>query len=278
MTRIAFAQYLPVFGETGTNFRTIERLVSEADSADLLVLPELGTTGYEFRDRAEVASLAEPFSTGPLSSMLRDLAARHQTTLVIGYAERDGNRLYNACQLATPDGSLTNYRKIHLFSRETELFDPGNALPPVVETPAGRVGLMICFDWFFPETSRVLALAGAQVIAHPSNLVLTYCQKAMYARSVENGVFTITANRIGTEDRAGRSLTFTGASQILDHRGNLLASAGANAEAIGTADVDLTQADDKQITPYNHLLNSRRTDLYGSVAWIPETQHSRRRS
>lgn len=262
-TRIAFAQYLPPFGEPETNFATITRLAAQARAADLLVFPELGTTGYEFRDRDEVAALAEPFRDGPLSALLRELAARHQTTLVAGYAERDGDRLFNACQLATPDGTLANYRKIHLFSRETELFDPGDSLPPVVETPAGRVGMMICFDWFFPETARVLALAGAQVIAHPSNLVLSYCQRAMYARSVENGVFTITANRIGTEERAGRSLTFTGASQILDPRGNTLASAPADAEALGFAEVDLSQADNKQITPYNHLLNSRRTDLYG---------------
>ena len=263
-TTIGFGQYLPVFGERETNFRTIERIVAQGAAADLLVLPELGGTGYEFRDRAEVASLAESFGEGPTSEVLRSLASGYNVTLVLGYPERAGDRFYNSCMLATPDGSLYNYRKIHLFSRETELFTPGDAPPPVIQTPAGRVGLMICFDWFFPETARLLALSGAQIIAHPSNLVLSYCQRAMFARSVENGVFSITANRIGTEERvAGRRLTFTGGSQILDPRGNTLASAPRDEEAVGLATVDVEASDNKQITPYNHLLGSRRVDLYG---------------
>lgn len=265
-TTLGFGQYLPVFGERETNFRTIERIVAQGAEADLLVLPELGATGYEFRDREEVASLAETFGTGPTSDLLRALAARYSVTLVLGYPERDGERFYNSCMLATPDGSLYNYRKIHLFSRETELFAPGDDPPPVIETPAGRVGLMICFDWFFPETARLLALGGAQILAHPSNLVLDYCQRAMFARSVENGVYSITANRIGTEERAaGRRLTFTGGSQILDTRGNTLASAPRDEEAVGLATVDVQAADNKQITPYNHLLGSRRVDLYGPL-------------
>ncbi len=262
---IGYAQYLPVFGDRDGNLLTVERMVREADSADLLVLPELGATGYDFRDRDEVASLAEPFGQGPTSDTLRALAAEHSTTLAIGYPEHAGDHYYNACMLATPDGALHNYRKTHLFSRETELFTPGDAPPPVIETPAGRVGLMICFDWFFPEVTRLLALGGAQIIAHPSNLVLDYCQRAMYARSVENGVFSITANRIGCEERVGRSLTFTGASQVLDNRGNVLTSATRDREEIGLVSVNVETADDKQITPYNHLLDSRRTDLYGGL-------------
>lgn len=255
-----------MFGERDANFRTIERLIGGSARADLLVLPELGATGYEFRDRDEVATLAEPFGKGPTSDFLRALAARHAVTLAMGYPERAGEKFYNSCLLATPDGQLSNYRKIQLFSRENDLFTPGDAPPPVVETPAGRVGLMICFDWFFPEVARVLALKGAQILAHSSNLVLNYCQRAMYARSVENGVFSITANRIGTEERAGRRLTFTGASQILDPRGQCLVSAPPDEEGVGLAELDPEAADNKQINPYNHLLNSRRTDLYGALS------------
>lgn len=122
--------------------------------------------------------------------------------------------------------------------------------------------MMICFDWIFPETARSLALQGAQIIAHPSNLVLQYCQRAMYARSVENRVFTITANRIGTEERAGRTLTFTGASQVLNPRGDTLVSAPGDEEHVGVAEADLTHADDKHITEYNDLMAQRRPDMY----------------
>ena len=168
--------------------------------------------------------------------------------------------------IALPDGALTNYRKLHLFSRETELFEPGDAEPPVIETPAGRVGMMICFDWLFPETARILALKGAQIIAHPSNLVLDYCQRAMYCRCIENAVFIITANRIGTEDRAGRSLTFTGASQILDTEGATLASAPPDAESIEIVEIDPWRADEKRITEYNDRLKDRRSELYGTLS------------
>lgn len=274
MAKAGFAQYEVKFGRREENFATIRRKVEEARDADLLVLPELGATGYEFVDRDEVADLAEQAGHGPTSDLLRELSNRYGMDLVIGYPERDGDRFYNSCMLVQPDGSLTNYRKLHLFSRENELFSPGDAPPPVVETKACRVGMMICFDWFFPEVARLLALNGAQIIAHPSNLVLTFCQRAMFARSVENGVFSITANRTGTEERAGRSLTFTGQSQVLDTRGEALATASPTEDCVRLVELEPTHADHKQINPHNHLLHSRRIDVYGDLlnASLPRGQ------
>ncbi|MBD3167349.1 beta-ureidopropionase, partial [bacterium] len=121
------------------------------------------------------------------------------------------------------------------------------------------------FDWVYPETARLLAMEGAQIIAHPSNLVLQYCQQAMFARSVENRVFTITSNRIGTEDRAERVLTFTGASQVMNPRGERLIDAPTDSEHIGLAKVNPFDADDKKMTDYNHLFAGRRTDVYGPL-------------
>lgn len=267
---LAFGQFEVRFGKRETNFARVEALVADTLDVDLLVLPELGFTGYEFKDRDEVADFAEPLGGGPTSDFLRKLAHRLDAVIIAGYPERSGDRFYNSCMMATPSGELTNYRKIHLFSRECDLFLAGDAPPAVVETPAGRVGMMVCFDWIFPEVSRMLAVAGAQIIAHPSNLVLPYCQRAMFARSIENHVFTITANRIGTESRAGRSLTFTGASQIVSPDGEVLAAAASNAEAVHTVEVDVDQADAKQINPYNHLITSRRPDLYGSLVSVAD--------
>ena len=263
--RIGYAQFLPDFGRRETNLDHLRRLTADAGPADLLVFPELAVTGYEFRDAQEALSLAEPFETGPTSQTLLDLAATHAMTLVTGYAERSGSRVYNACMLATPQRRLHNYRKIHLFSREKDLFSPGDAPPPVIDTPAGRIGLMICFDWIFPETARLLALGGAHVIAHPANLVLPYCQRAMVTRSIENKVFTVTANRIGEENRAGRVLRFTGASQVLNPRGEVLARASADEEAVATALVDLALAEDKSVADSNDLMRDRRIDLYDGL-------------
>ena len=262
---IGYAQFLPVLGEVRKNLAFIERLAAEAVGADLLVFPELATSGYDFKDRAEAGRYAEVFGEGATSALALRLAAAHGMTIVIGYPERAGDRQYNSCLMALPDGALHNYRKIHLFSRETLLFDPGDALPPVIETPAGRIGLMICFDWVFPETARVLALAGAQIIAHPSNLVLPWCQRAMFCRCVENRVYAVTANRVGTETHAGRTLTFTGASQVVSPMGEYLVQAPVDGEHVGVARVDVSKADDKSITEFNNVWADRRTDLYGDV-------------
>lgn len=277
MKTLGFAQFEVTFGNKEANFFKVEQLVSGATSTnsqlDLLVLPELCFTGYDFIDKSEVAKYSEPLGTGPTSAFLSNLSSELNTVIIAGYPEEGAeDKYYNSCMLVTPTGDFFNYRKIHLFSRENDLFSPGDIPPQAIDTSAGRIGMMICFDWFFPETARLLALDGAQVIAHPSNLVLPYCQRAMYARSVENGVLSITANRTGTEDRAGRVLTFTGGSQILGVDGMPLAQADAENECIMMAVTDLSQADQKQLNPYNNLFGSRRTDLYEKLLLTRSTQ------
>src|SRR5262249_55396179 len=143
--------------------------------------------------------------------------------IAYGFAESDGARLYNAALLVGPQGIVGSYRKLHLFMREKELFDAGETAPPVLHVSDVGVGLMICFDWVFPEVARTLALRGAQILAHPSNLVMPWCQAAMLTRSLENRVFSITANRTGSEPKPdGSTTTFTGRSQVVSPRGELL--------------------------------------------------------
>ncbi len=263
--KIGFAQFEVEFGERQANFARVDALLKNTDAVDLLVLPELAFTGYEFKDRAEVDSLAERCGDGPTTDFLRRIAQKINAVVVAGYAETDGSHYYNSAMMVLPGGETHNYRKVQLFSRENDLFSPGDAAPKAYDTPAGRIGMMICFDWYFPETARLLALDGAQIIAHPSNLVLPYCQKAMYARSVENHLFTITANRVGTESRTGRTLIFTGGSQVLDPDGQVLTLAPTEGGFLGITAADISKADNKQINQYNNLLSSRRTDLYGSL-------------
>lgn len=266
VSKIGFAQYEVKFGEYDDNTATIMRLAESAKGADLLVFPELGLTGYEFKDARETERYAEPFGAGPTSETLKKLAKRLKMSLVIGYPEYTTRGVYNSAMLATPDGKLHNYRKLHLFSREKDLFTPGDGEPPVIQTPAGRVGLMICFDWFFPETARILAIKGAQIIAHPSNLVLQWCQRAMFCRCLENAVFAVTANRIGAENRAGRKLRFTGASQVVDPKGEVLIKATEAEEFVGLVDIKPKDADDKTIATLNHRLDDRRPEHYGALA------------
>jgi len=124
---------------------------------------------------------------------------------------------------------------------------------------------MICFDWIFPEAARTLALKGADLICHPSNLVLPYCPNAMVTRAIENRVFTITANRIGNEERNGKKkLTFIGQSEIVNPTGKILYRASEDQEEFHAVEINPLEAREKQINPYNHLLNDRKPKRYTS--------------
>lgn len=227
------------------------------------VLPELALTGYEFADSAELRQFAEGVPGGKSSSWLLSLAEKYEAAFIVGLPEVSSGRLYNSAMLVKPEGYVGRYRKLHLFDREKELFEPGDEWLKVFDVGGIKIGIMICFDWIFPETARTLALRGAQIICHPANLMLPYCQKAMFARSVENGVFTITANRVGVENRAGRQMVFTGGSQMLDPKGNTLAKAGTETIEAKVVEIEPEKALCKEVTATNHLFRDRRTAFYG---------------
>jgi len=261
--RVGYLQFAPIFGAKRSNFEKVEGFF-EGAKADLIVLPELFSTGYVFESREELLSLAEDQS-GETFAFLRGLSLKTRTAIVAGIAERDGEQCYNSCFLFCEGETVAKYRKLHLFDREKELFTPGD-LPLVVKEIKGvKIGLMICFDWVFPEVTRILALRGAQIICHPSNLVLPHCPRAMITRCIENGIFAITANRVGIEARAGIELRFIGTSQVISPRGEVLAKAGDTEEIIQVVDIDPSLALNKMITQRNHLLNDRRPEFYGDL-------------
>lgn len=258
--RIGFLQMRPRFGSVEHNVERIESKLERVRDATV-VLPELATTGYLFESKREALALAEP-ANGPSLLRLREVARAQQLTLCVGFAERAGRRVFNSAATITPSGRTYVYRKTHLFDREKLTFDrsPDKRLTTVGTRP--RYGIMICFDWVFPEVCRSLALAGARIVLHPSNLVLPYCQAAMVTRAVENRVFTVTCNRVGTESRAGTRLRFTGQSRIVDPGGRVLAQAGVREEALKLVRIDPDLARSKRITARNDLFRDRRTRAY----------------
>ncbi|MBI4389934.1 MAG: acyltransferase [Nitrospinae bacterium] len=260
--KLGFVQNNPAFGNVRENVdRALELLAGM--EADLIVLPELFSTGYQFVDREEALELAEPIPDGPTSRLLIGQARSQKTVLVAGLAERDGQTVYNSALVAGPQGYLGKYRKAHLFDSENDVFQPGDLPLPVFDVGPCRVGVMICFDWRFPETARTLALNGADVIAHPSNLVLPHCPQAMITRCLENRVYAVTADRVGTEARVpGESLKFMGQSQVVDPDGQVLYRASADREETKIVEIDVARARDKKINPRNDLLSGRRLDLY----------------
>ncbi len=260
--RIGYLQFRPEFGAVESNLRRARELLGE-ERADLWVLPELFSTGYQFTSPREARELAEPVPEGPTTQALLAWARQWSCYIAAGLAELTPQGAYNSAVLVGPQGLLLRYRKAHLFYREKEHFLPGDTGFQVAEAGGAWVGLMVCFDHLFPEAARTLALKGAQIIAHPANLVLPgLAQLTMRARALENRVFTVTANRIGEEQRGGESLRFTGQSQIVSPRGEVLASSGEEAEEAVAVEIDPAIALDKRVTPLNDLLADRRVELY----------------
>jgi predicted amidohydrolase len=183
--------------------------------------------------------------------------------IVAGLPERAGTACFNSAIAVGPQGFIGCYRKTHLFFEETLFFTPGDTGFQVWDIGSAKVGVMICFDWYYPESARTLALKGADIICHPSNLVLPNCPDSMPVRCLENRVFAVTSNRTGSEARHGKErLTYIGSSEIVSPRGVILQRAPRDQEALCVLDIDPAEARDKSVTRYNDLLRDRRTSLY----------------
>jgi predicted amidohydrolase len=258
---LAFVQGRPRFGKPAENLEHGLALAATV-RADLIVIPELWSSGYVFSSHEEVAALAEDAATGATARAVAAAARREKRHYVIGFPERARGRFYNSAMLVGPGGVKAVYRKIHLFEREQEWFEPGNIPLAVERVGRAKVGMLICFDWRFPEAARVLALQGADVIAHPSNLVFAQAQTAMRTRAFENRLYVATANRTGTETRKGGRVPFTGRSQIVDTMGDVMAKGSKTEEVALAVTCDLAKARDKALTVMTHLFTSRRPRFY----------------
>ena len=263
---VSCIQSSPTLGGVEVNLDALDERVGEAN-ADLVVLPELFATGYFFVSTEQARSLAEAVPDGTTTRRLERWARESGATIVAGLAEKDGDNMYNSAVVVTPKGWLGTYRKTHLFYKETLHFTPGDTGFEVWTVTdrhrrSYRLGVMVCFDWFFPEAARSLALGGADVIAHPSNLVLAHCPDAMRFRALENGVFTATANRIGTESDGEESLAFIGRSVICGPDASVLAEAPTDTEAVISVDIDPRDARDASLNAFNDRRNSRRPTMY----------------
>lgn len=262
--RIGFLQLRPKFGAVKKNVKKAATLLSRVSDATI-VLPELFNTGYLFRNKEELASLAESVRGSYTIGEMKKVAKKQRLNLVFGMAQKYKGKFYNSAVFVSENGKIEVYRKVHLFDREKLFFTRGNSLK-VVSVSDAKLGLLVCFDWIFPEAARVLTLRGAQVLCHPSNFVLPYAQDAMRTRCIENGIYAVTANRIGTERRGTITLTFTGGSQIVDPKGDVLVSAGDRSESLKVIDINVGEANNKNITANNNIIDDRVPAVYSTIA------------
>jgi N-carbamoylputrescine amidase len=271
LLQVSCIQFEPTFGDVAGNVARSCALIRDAaaSGSKLIVLPELANTGYVFETLEEARKFAEPAPGGASARAWSELAEELGVYLVAGVAERDGDTLYNAALIAGPQGFIGVYRKAHLWNRENLFFAKGNLGFPVFDTPIGKIGVAICYDGWFPETFRQLALKGAEIVCVPTNWVPMPDQPADEAAMANvlhraaahsNGIFIACADRIGVE----RGQPFEGQSLIVGPRGWTLAGpASRDAPETLTALVDLSAAGRKELNAFNSLLRDRRADVYG---------------
>jgi predicted amidohydrolase len=257
--RAGFLQMEPILGEGPNNALKIKRMIDGAGDFDLIVFPELANSGYNFKDKEEAMELGEDIDSSHFVDILRKICENKNCHIISGFNERENDRLFNSALLIGKDGVIGKYHKIHLFLNEKDYFTPGDKQPEIFKIGDWNVAMLICFDWAFPEIWRIVALKGADLVAHPSNLAIKGGgEKAAPVHAKINRFFVITANRIGKE----RDIDFTGGSRICGHDGEILAEASLDKEEIRIVKLDLAKARDKKITPKNDLLKDRRPDLY----------------
>lgn len=263
MIRVGFYQSEPTFGKKSENLKRALDVIEAIDKVDLIVLPEFFATGYQFISNEEVQDLSEAIPYGKTTLLLTGISEKKKIFIIAGLPEKRGDKYYNSAIITGPNGFLGVYRKTHLFFEEKLFFTPGDTGFRVWETSIGRIGIMICFDWFFPESMRTLALLGAEIVAHPSNLVLPYCPHAMPFRCLENRIYAITANRVGEEKRKnGQGYNFIGMSQVTSPNGEAIVRASEDKEEVKIVEIDLNLAKNKSINKYNDLFKDRRPEFY----------------
>ena len=260
----AFVQTRPKFGKSEENVEQALKIASKVKS-DIYVFPELCNTGYAFVSKEESAQLSESLSGRSVESF-QSFSEKRKCAVVAGFAENDSGHVYNSSVIIERGKILGTYRKMHLFYREKLWFSEADTGFKVfdLQSLSCKIGPMICFDWFFPEATRELVLKGADIVCHPSNLVLPgKAQQGTTTRAFENRVFVITANRVGIENRGPKDkFRFTGRSQIISPLMEKLATSRENESIAKAARLNLDLARNKNVTSMNNLLQDRRTEFY----------------
>ncbi len=269
--KIACVQMDCRLGDIPGNLANVRRYLHTAagQGAKLVVFPECVLAGYGFGSRAEISKHAEAFP-GPSAAAIAEDCARLGVWCVYGFFELAGSKLFNSCALIGPSGSPVCYRKLHLPRVGADRFtDPGDRPFEVHDLGGLKIGMHICFDGGFPESTRVLALLGADIAILPTNWAdkaMKTAQLVPAVRALENHIYFAAVNRVGVES----GFHYIGQSSITDFAGERLASAEHDREAILYAEIDPAAARDKLVVniPKDYEIDRfhwRRPDMYGPL-------------
>lgn len=276
MVKVAAVQMDPIIGELALNFEKTIGFVQEAASqgASLIVFPECSLTGYCFGSEQEARSnalvIGEKWTT-----QLQEVAVKTGTYIIVGLVENLSSEIYNTFLVIGPEGVVGQYRKAHLPTLGVDNFTKaGTETFELIETSIGKIGPLVCYDARFPEQSRILALKGADILVHITNLPLTASAQVDFllpTRANENRVFVLSSDRVGEE----RGFKFLGRSSIFGVDGELLVQANNVDETIIYAELDFSLARQKEVfypasegkpaEHINYLFGARRPDLYADL-------------
>ena len=270
MTVITCMQLAPVIADLPANRELTCAAIETAAAAggQIILLPELATSGYVFESLSEARSSALPVDS-PLFRDWSALAAKSDAVVIGGFCEPapDGG-VYNSAAVVDGDGVVAVYRKIHLWDTEKNFFTPGPALPPIVDTRYGRIAVIICYDLEFPELTRSVALRGADLLAVPTNWPLVFRPEGERPPEVQIGIAAARVNKMAVAccDRTGteRGQEWTAGTTIISESGWVVATAGE--DNVATADLDLAAGRDKVLTERAHVFQDRRPEFYGLLA------------
>lgn len=275
-------------GDTAGNLTRLDGWCARAADAGahLVLFPELSITGFvpnhptgDHATWLQAAlqggrAMAEPID-GASVTRLGAIARRHGVLVSAGLLEDAGHVLHNTHVLVGPDGTLGAWRKMHVPLFEMPLYNGGGA-PEVVETPLGRIGANICFDAFLPESTRLLAVGGAEIVlfpfaADPEPVTpagwVAWAGRTLETRCAENGVFGVACNTAGAVTFAGASQHFPGGALVVGPAGEMLACAD---EACGEATMLVTDLERSALTAararFEYTFRFRRPELYRRLA------------
>ncbi len=281
LIKVAAIQTEPHIGDKERNMAEMLEMMEKAarQGVKLMVTPELSNSGYMFNSREEAFALSEEVPGGPTIEAWTEVANKYDLYIVGGINEREGNCLYDSAALVGPEGHIGTYRKTHLWNEEKLWFEPGNFGYPVFQLPFGCVGIRICYDIWFPEVTRILAIQGADIICDSTNWVdapplqtkekptAVYSAKQM---SLMNCVWSINCDRVGIERGQG----FIGNSCVTSPTGDCVGGpASPDDPEIVIAEINLLESRYRHWSEFNNPITDRRTDLYDPLfGYDPDTQ------
>lgn len=287
MINLKIIQFKPEHKNLEGNFNTIKNHILKINKieddfynnssnnynnkTDIILFPEMALSGYFFEDKKELKKYAISKDSDKINE-LQQLATKLNLVIIFGFAELDGNMLFNSSISISPNPIETKiYRKSHLFYKENLVFDKYisntndktiNFIPQYISHLDLHIGQIICYDWRFPEITQQYALNGCDLIICPANLVTKVWKNSLPARALDNRVFFALSNRIGTEIINDEELYFTGCSSFYDINGNLLAQLAEEESGELNISFEHILARDKTINKYNNIFVDRRIDLY----------------